>query len=68
MIFPSRVRWEQAPETPPGFEVAHATPVAIASIAATAASVAILVHPNISASPVKPYRSYAIAAGADPAR
>jgi hypothetical protein len=39
--------WEPAAGTLPGFEVAPATPVAIASEAATAANVTILVHPNI---------------------
>jgi hypothetical protein len=67
VIFPALGIWEPAGVALPGFDVAPATPVAIASIAATAASVAILVHPNITPLPVEPYRGYAIAAGADPA-
>jgi hypothetical protein len=52
LIFPALAMWEPAAGVLPGFEVAPATPVAIASMAATAASVTTLVHPNIKSSPV----------------
>jgi hypothetical protein len=51
LIFPALAMWEPAAGTLPGLEVAPATPVAIATAAATAASVTILVHPNIKLLP-----------------
>jgi hypothetical protein len=58
VIFPALGIWEPAAAALPGFDVAPATPVAIANTAATAASVASLVHLNMSPPLFTPCRSH----------
>jgi hypothetical protein len=60
LTFPALAIWEPAAGTLPGLEVAPATPVAIATTAATAASVTNLVHPNMKPSPFYAMPSHAM--------